>query len=1217
MDWKGSTSITMNQNRTNFINMFSMKSYLRLVFLLLLLLTAAGIHAQTGINPVSFTFQPQQTLTESDEQIFMIKNMGDVPLLVHPEDVVLQGKQAQTTHLSVLSYNIENDDGDWSGRFAFMLEEIRNMEVDVIGLQEVLQHENLDNQAMQMADSLGFYYYFDSVDDEDQVHRFGNAIVSRYPIEETNFRALKPLSYYRNAIHARINVNGHTVDMYNTHLHHTPIDHHIREEQIDDLLDFIEETSNEEFIFVTGDFNANPDWDEMQQMYETLQDVYPLFHENHLGPEHATLNHRLGHQMRRIDYVFFNKASIDHLVPLSAEIVMDQEHEDPEMENDHFGVFATFDLLADDVDFVLNTFEESVELQPQDSVATEVIFAPQTTGNKEVVLTVQDDDDMSRLLPLRNFKEDEDTDYANDAIISGEGFDATIFNFPWYEDFEGTGVDSLPFGWSTNTADWGVKNSAYAGGNPPELVFAGESDLEGTFYAMSPPLQTTGLDSMLVNFRHFAENDDNPEMYSMRLVTIADDQEYLVAEWTDPEDIMPGEQSFRINSEEHGVDADRLYLAWVFEGVSDHIDKWAIDNIALHALPALSASPGEYDFGLQQIDTGSDSLTIVLENIGGGVVSIHPEDIEITGDGADHYVLHSIAGNVELESGESTDIYLVFAPQSVGEHSVSLTIHEKTVDITGECFDPTITELPWEEDFSALVQGGVPLGWESDTRNWEAFNLNNAGGEPPEMVFWWQPEKTGRFYLITPEIVTEGMDTLAFSFKYRVQNFQEPGQYTLSVITIADGNEHVIHEWVDPGDIEPSELFAVVDTPEHGVGSDSFRLAWVFDGITNNIVSWDFDDIHLSEPGDSPIPGADTDSIDFGQQPINTTSEPKAITIQNRGGGTWILEEDNLQLTGPDAASFEVEGFDGMLELGLFETAEITITFSPAETGPMEAELLIDGMGVNLSGWGMDDVDYFIYSDFTIVENGTAYTNVGGFREIPGFVPAGSLNAVDISGEGEFGGVVLELEYDLEHTDTYTLYYMWAYPPVDLSDYSHIVVYLKADTEVSDIKLRLQDVEGYEGVDGESFAYMDAGTEWQRFKMPVAEMELASWADNHPDMQEIQKIDILFEKDVVYPQSAKIYLDLVGFTDEPTDVPTVQNRNETFSMYPNPATATVTIWSAPGSAIVLYDINGKPLQRENAKTGVANVDISALHPGVYIVHVIKHSEIQVQKLLVY
>jgi len=807
-----------------------------LMFLLLLFcfgnlyLFSLPASSQVTVTPDEFEFPPQQIGISSELQEFIITNESDTSVTLHPGQISIRGKDALGTELSVLSYNIESDDGDWPARFAYILQEVRELEVDVIGLQEVIQRATLDNQAMQMADSLGFYYYFDSVDDEGRDYRFGNAIVSRYPIEETNFRALQPLDKFRKALHTRLDVNGNTVDVYTTHLHQVGLDHDIRKVQITDLLDFIGQTSTGEYIFVTGDFNANPDWEETKLMYDQFADVYPLFHENHLDPEHGTLNPRMGHQQRRIDYVFFNRESLERLVPISAEIILDKVHENPNMESDHFGVFARFELLSDDTDFALYNLEEPLELQPDEQAGIELAFHPQTEGLKEIILSVQE----------------------RDVPVSGEAFDATVTNLPWTEDFTGADEFQIPFGWNTNAENWYVFNSNHAGGEPPEILFWWEPVSEGRFHLRTPPFRTTGLDSLELIFRHRVDNFQDPGIYDLRLVSMAGGEEYLIAEWPDPDDIPAEQLSFRLNLDEHGVGADKLFLAWVFEGSSDNIVRWSIDDIVLDAYPALAITPDEYDFGRQQIATSSDTILFTMENIGGGIIELEPDDIRIEGEDANSFFLAGPLETVSLESGENIEIRVAFLPEVAGTQDAMLFGGDTFVPLTGESFDPTITEIPWEEDFSELVQGGIPEGWQSDTRNWEAFNLSNAGGEPPEMVFWWQPEKEGRFYLKTPKFDIGSLDSLTLSFKYRVRNFGDPGQYTLSVITIADGVEYVIEEWVDPPFIHPTEFQGLVTRADHGLGSDDFQLAWVFDGITNNISSWDIDDIRLAdEPVDT------------------------------------------------------------------------------------------------------------------------------------------------------------------------------------------------------------------------------------------------------------------------------------------------------------------------------------------------------------------------------
>jgi endonuclease/exonuclease/phosphatase family metal-dependent hydrolase len=803
-----------------------MQGLLRLstIFLLTfgLLWSSTEAIAQYAIAPSTHVFAPQQTLTSSAPQEFVITNQADSVVTLHPDRVAITAVGEEVSELTVLSYNIEFDKRDWPGRLAYMLEHMRREEVDIIGLQEVIQRATLENQAKSIADSLGFYWFFGSVDAEDRDQRYGNAILSRFPIEETNFRALEPLSAFRKVVHARINVHGHLIDVYNTHLHNPPEAGAIRSEQIMDLRDFVKETNSGGIRFLTGDFNAAPDWPEMQLVYEAFTDVYPIFHENHLDPVHTTLNPRLGFPERRIDYVFFNDDGTGNLMPLSAEIIMDEVQENDQLENDHFGVLARFGVSWDTADFGLQNIEEPVDLQPGASTSVSVSFAPLSVGDKEVLLRVGD----------------------AVASLSGEGFDATISFLPWTESFEDLADGELPFGWSRNAANWSAFNSNYAGGEAPELVFWWQPVSNDTFYVRTPPIQTTGLDSMSLSFNHRVQNFGDPGIYDLRLVSIVGEEENLITEWVDPSDVPAESITVQLNRSDHGVGADRLHLAWVFRGQSDNIIRWTIDDVSVSALPALAVSPEAHDFGMQQVDAQADPQVFTLKNVGGGSLVLGPEDVSITGADAEQFVLHTLTDSVALEHDESAEVTVVFAPQSLGEMSAELRIGDHVVPLSGEGFDPTITELPWTEDFSGVIGGDIPPGWMSDGDNWGVFSSSNAGGQAPEMVFWWQPEVVGRFYLTTPDIITAGEDSLVLSFRHRVRNFGDPGSYTLQVLAIAEGTEHVIQEWVDPGTIGASLVTNTIGA-SHGVGSESLRLAWVFDGITNNISQWDIDDIRL------------------------------------------------------------------------------------------------------------------------------------------------------------------------------------------------------------------------------------------------------------------------------------------------------------------------------------------------------------------------------------
>jgi endonuclease/exonuclease/phosphatase family metal-dependent hydrolase len=1155
--------------------------------LLICVLTTGTIHAQLVVDPDSWSFQPQQIGTQSEEAVFIIENQGASTVSLSPEQISIVSQNEQSISLSVLTYNIWFDNQNWPARFAHMLGEIRDLDPDIIGLQEVIQRANLDNQAQMMADSLGYYYYFSSVDAETSSQRFGNAILSRYPIEESNWKALLPLNDYRTVAHIRINVEGNVIDVYNTHLHNVAVNTHIREEQILDMLNFIDQTTSNEYIFVTGDYNANPDWEEMELMYEDFYDVYPVFHENHLDPEHSTLNYNLGHQQRRIDYIFFNKASASTLIPGSAEVVIDEPDENGIYGSDHFGVFATFDFLSDADAFLLNNLDEAVELAPGESTQIGLIFAPFLTGEHLAFLSVAD-----QQIP-----------------VNGEGFDATIYEFPWEEDFTNLDNSDIPMGWERNAENWGAFSSNYAGGETPEMVFWWQPVQEGEFFVQTPLINTAGLDSMNLSFRNVVDNFGDPGIYNLKVVTITGDQEHIIQQWTNPASIPAEEITVQINSSDHGIGEGIIRIAWIFEGSTDNLTRWAIDDVVLSAEPALEVNPGSFVFDPQEINSASEIKIFTLSNIGGGVLAISPDDISIEGDDQEEFQLFNLTEEVELGNMESIEIGISFFPQSEGLKSAYLTVLEHNITIEGIAYDPTIYELPWIEDFGSLTGGGIPLGWTRSTINWGAFNSDNAGGDAPEMVFWWQPESSGQFYLTSPQIITTGLDSLVLAFKYRVNNFGPPGNYTLKVIAIANETEYLINQWVNPDDIPANEFIAIIDSQNHGLGNDNFHLAWVFDGITDNITQWDIDDIMLMEIGDSPVPEVTPASYDFGQQSIDSASEPVEFTIRNIGGGTLSISADDITITGTDADAFILGNLDTPVDLGPFESTTIMVTFAPVTTGEKSAVLGVLNIDVPLSGIGTEPTDYFIYSDFSI----PGFTNVEGFREIPGW--AQGITATDITGEGEFGNVVLKLDYNLGIVDDQTAYWMWAFPSADISGYSQIVLFVKADEPVSDVKVQIFDTDGIQGNDGASYTYIDIENEWHSIIIPVSDFITMDWADNPPDMSKIQRIDLLFEEGVTQPQQTTVYVDLVGFSQDDVFVPEV-NSPVTLNIYPNPASNFVNIQAETGAEITIMDISGRIILKTTAGSEIHLLDVSDFNKGIYLIQVQNQYGRMIKKLLI-
>ncbi|KQZ57555.1 hypothetical protein ASD53_07950 [Lysobacter sp. Root559] len=245
--------------------------------------------------------------------------------------------------LSVVTLNLWHDKGDWPARQRQIVAELRRLQPDVIALQEVLQHENLPNQAQTLADALGYRAYFVSVDAADAPRRYGNAILSRRPLLALDWKPLQPADDYRTVAHARIAVDGRTVNLYATHLHYKPEGGAIRKRQIDDLLAYIDASADGAPSLVAGDFNAPEHAPEFAQFRQRFDNAYGRLHPGIADDarEHSTLNLNQ-YAPLRIDHIWYEPAAF---AAESAQILFSAPDADGVWASDHYGVHALLRML--------------------------------------------------------------------------------------------------------------------------------------------------------------------------------------------------------------------------------------------------------------------------------------------------------------------------------------------------------------------------------------------------------------------------------------------------------------------------------------------------------------------------------------------------------------------------------------------------------------------------------------------------------------------------------------------------------------------------------------------------------------------------------------------------------------------------------------------------------------------------------------------------------
>lgn len=211
------------------------------------------------------------------------------------------------TVLRVMTFNIRAGNGDLDG----IVEVIRRAAPDVVGLQEVDVHfsprSSFVDQANYLAEALGMHVRFAHIYElaPDSAGRppreYGVAMLSRHPVVAFRNHELHRLSTVEEEpapkprpgfLEATLDVNGTHVRFFNTHLDYRG-DPALRTLQVEETLEIIGRTSMPTLL--VGDLNARPDADELQPLFDLLDDAWERPEPGHTFPADAP--------DRRIDYI--------------------------------------------------------------------------------------------------------------------------------------------------------------------------------------------------------------------------------------------------------------------------------------------------------------------------------------------------------------------------------------------------------------------------------------------------------------------------------------------------------------------------------------------------------------------------------------------------------------------------------------------------------------------------------------------------------------------------------------------------------------------------------------------------------------------------------------------------------------------------------------------------------------------------------------------------
>lgn len=195
--------------------------------------------------------------------------------------------------MRVMTYNIHHGaDAEERPSLGVVTDLIADLQVDVVGLQEVDRHwadrSDFADQVRELADRLDMHSAFGPIYDlppeegRTERRRYGLAILSRHPISEMrNFELTRLPSIgdqperrrMPGFLMAAIKIDGTILHVFNTHLDYRA-DPALRTIQVEEMLDIL--SAHAAPLVLLGDFNALPDSEELEPLYEAFVDAWKV-----------------------------------------------------------------------------------------------------------------------------------------------------------------------------------------------------------------------------------------------------------------------------------------------------------------------------------------------------------------------------------------------------------------------------------------------------------------------------------------------------------------------------------------------------------------------------------------------------------------------------------------------------------------------------------------------------------------------------------------------------------------------------------------------------------------------------------------------------------------------------------------------------------------------------------------------------------------------------
>ncbi|MBS3768269.1 MAG: choice-of-anchor J domain-containing protein [Candidatus Cloacimonetes bacterium] len=272
----------------------------------------------------------------------------------------------------------------------------------------------------------------------------------------------------------------------------------------------------------------------------------------------------------------------------------------------------------------------------------------------------------------------------------------------------------------------------------------------------------------------------------------------------------------------------------------------------------------------------------------------------------------------------------------------------------------TITTFPYEEDFDGTWSGtpAAPIGWtvvnaDDDSYTWtqdDTYITPHSGD--------WTAHGMGNQddYLITPPLDLTGKLNARIKWWDVVESASYNNTYKVLVSTTTNDITAFTDSLGNYDCTNTTWTEHVLDLSTYS--GETIYVAFYQYYSAATYYGFGIDDVTIEETPTTPVFAIDPDSVGFGTQNINTTSDTTYFTISNDGGGTLTITSTSI--TGSNPTEFTLCDTNTYnVELGAGEEMYVGVAFAPTTEGDKTAALEVQTTEkatytTNLTGTGFD-----------------------------------------------------------------------------------------------------------------------------------------------------------------------------------------------------------------------------------------------------------------------